>query len=182
MPAKCLTFLFIRLTDSVQEIKTAGRERERDNEKRDSGRETDNGSRSVKQRGGESEIGPEKERAVIWSCFGSPLWLGSHLVSTTLLPMWANMCHCVPTWAGACCPGQSFEKKVGLGFDTLMFKGLWNAIWLGGDMEEKSKTERGRRREDYVLKLPACQWAWPLCEAKVVVWSSRHPQPLSKRP
>lgn len=30
MPAKCLTFLFIRLTDSVQEIKTAGRERERE--------------------------------------------------------------------------------------------------------------------------------------------------------
>lgn len=33
MPAKCLTFRFIRLTDSEQEIKTAGRKTQRDEEK-----------------------------------------------------------------------------------------------------------------------------------------------------
>lgn len=30
MPAKCLTFLFIRLTESVREIKTAGRKRQKE--------------------------------------------------------------------------------------------------------------------------------------------------------
>ena len=53
MPAKCLTFLFIRLTDSEREIKTVSgemksmRERERERET-GCGRETDNDGSRVK--------------------------------------------------------------------------------------------------------------------------------------
>lgn len=50
MPAKCLTFLFIRLTDSEQEIKAECLYfREKDTEmKRENGRATDTGSRRGK--------------------------------------------------------------------------------------------------------------------------------------
>lgn len=158
MPAKCLTFLFIRLTDPQHKIKTAQREWKRERETRilygESGRQTDNDSMRVKQRGGESGIGAEKERAVIWSCFGSPLWLGSRWVGATLLPMWANICQCMPIWASACCPHHSFErnrkKSRPCVFFTVWcsrdFKFLWNTIWLGGDTEERT-TVRQRRKE-----------------------------------
>lgn len=63
MPAKCLTFLFIRLTDSEQQIKT-GRKRQRD-EGKERKWKGENGRKRIKYRGVEREIGAEKERAVI---------------------------------------------------------------------------------------------------------------------
>lgn len=56
----------------------------------------------------------------------------------------ANVDQHVPAWANACCPGQAFEKNEALVLTlwcSRAFKVLWNMIWLGRDMEGRTKSE-----------------------------------------
>lgn len=153
------------------------------------GVKNDSGGNKVKRRGVESGIGAEKGRTDIWSFFGSPQWLGSHWVGASHLPIWANMCQCMPCWANACCPGQSFEKskkkvkkKKKERSKALVltlwcwrgFKVLWNTVWLGRYMEDRAKAgwEEGQRRKcENQATVPVLETQ--LCKAKVEVWSSQ---------
>lgn len=121
MPAKCLTFLFIRLTDSELQI---SREVERDKEtksvksrQRQKGEENkEEGSVKYEQKRRERSF--DVALAVLYdlaAAESAPLscWYG---------PACARACQLEPMPAAPVCLLEKKGKKVGLGLNTLMFQ------------------------------------------------------------